>query len=1207
MKGNEHVSEELRQWMAALQAQGVELWAEGGQLHFRAPPGALSAETRQQLAGRRAELLAALGDKAAPAPPASGGVADLLARLARLDIRLSVDGDKLNVSAPKGALTPALREELGRRKEEVKAHLGAQAGAGAAPARSALPPLVPVPRQADMPVSHTQQRLWFLRQVDPHSHAYNIPAVLRFTGALDDGALERALQMLVVRHESLRTRFVTVQGEPRCVIEAQTPLAIERIDLSHLRGEALAAASTRAAEGVVQKPFDLTRAPLLHVGLIREAADRHVLAIAIDHIVSDGLSIGIFMLEFQSLYTHLVTGQEPNLAPPPVQYHDYAEWERQAFAQGALDEHAAFWKRELQDLPSLLQLPTDRPRPPVQTTRGARRTLQLSPELSQRLKAFGRQEGVTLYMVLMSAFQVLLHRYSGETDIAIGSAIANRNRTEVEHVIGFFANNLVLRADLSGNPSVRELMARVRDRALKAYQHQAMPFDMLVDLLGTRRELDHSPLFQVLFVLQHMQLTGLDLPDLRCEPVELEVKSARFDLAVDVFDIPQGLRCYFEYNADLFDDSTIARWQGHYERLLRGFIDAPEARIADLHLLTPAEERQLLLDWNATAQDYPRQQTVHGLFEVQAARTPEAVAVRFEEQALGYGELNARANRLAHHLRSLGAGAGSLVGVWMERGLDMVVAVLGILKAGAAYVPLDPAFPKDRLDYMMEDAELGIVVTQSALADGLPDGVHGVRLDAGEAELAALSPLNPPAIAGPHDLAYVIYTSGSTGRPKGVMLEHRSVVNFLLSMQREPGIGAQDRFVAVTTLSFDIAGLEIHGPLTVGGTVVLAARATALDGLRLAQLLDRHEATLLQATPATWRLLLDSGWRGRPGLKMLCGGEGLPRELADKLIATGGELWNMYGPTETTIWSTVQRITDTARGISIGRPIANTQVYVLEPSGLPAPIGVGGELCIGGDGLARGYRHRDELTAEKFVTLALPGVGPTRVYRTGDVVRFLADGRLEFVGRRDHQVKVRGFRIELGEIETVLSRHPGLKGNVVHVREDTPGDQRLVAYVVPEAGARPEAEAMRATLRAQLPEYMVPGQFVVLEAFPLTPNGKVDRKALPVPEAAAPSEADEVAEALMSPVQRQVAALWREILKIDRVGLHANFFDIGGHSLLLVRLQAALKREFGQEIALVELFQRTTVAAQAQRLGAPVGASSALERARARAAKQIQG
>jgi amino acid adenylation domain-containing protein len=1198
------VTDELRQWIETLQSQGVELWADGEQLRFRAPPGVLSAEMRQQLSGRRDEVLALLRAQApARATVSADGAAELIERLARLDIRLTVDGEKLNVSAPKGALTPALREELGQRKEEVKAHLIAQ---GHAPVRQP-PPLVSVPRLPDMPISHTQQRLWFLRQVDPHSHVYNIPAVLRFTGPLDASAVERALQALVERHESLRTRFITLQGEPRCVIDAQATLAFERVDLSHLQGEALEAASRQAIEGIVQRPFDLTRAPLLYAGLVREAPDRHVLAFAIDHIVSDGLSLGIFALEFQALYTRLVKGEPAALPPQAVQYLDYAEWERQAFAQGALEAHAAFWKRELADLPTLLQLPTDRPRPPVQTTKGSRCVLQLSGDLSQRLRAFGRQEGVTLYMVLMSAFQVLLHRYSGETDMAIGSAIANRNRTEVEHAIGFFANNLVLRADLSGNPTVREHMGRVRDRALRAYAHQAMPFDMLVEQLGTRRELDHSPLFQVLFVLQHMLLTGLDLPGLRCENVELEVKAARFDLAVDVFDIPQGLRCYFEYNTDLFDRGTIERMTGHYLRLLETFIERPDTRIAELPLLTPAEEHQLLIDWNATATDYPREQTVHGLFEAQVARTPQAVAVRFDELSLSYAELNARANRLAHHLRTLGAGAGSLVGVWMERGLDMVVAILGILKAGAAYVPLDPAFPKDRIDYMMEDAELAIVVTQSALADGLPDGVHGVRLDASEAELVAQSPLNLPASAGPTDLAYVIYTSGSTGRPKGVMLEHRAVVNFLLSMQREPGITAQDRFVAVTTLSFDIAGLEIHGPLTVGGTVVLAARATALDGLRLAQLLERHEATLLQATPATWRLLLDSGWRGRPGMKMLCGGEGLPRELADKLIATGGELWNMYGPTETTIWSTVQRITDTARGISIGRPIANTQVYVLEPSGLPAPIGVGGELCIGGDGLARGYRNRDELTAEKFVTLDLPGVGPTRVYRTGDVVRFLADGRLEFVGRRDHQVKVRGFRIELGEIETVLSRHPGIKSNVVHVREDTPGDQRLVAYVVPTPGATPEAEAMRATLRAQLPEYMVPGQFVVLDAFPLTPNGKVDRKALPAPEASAPSEADEVAEALMSPVQRQVAALWRGILKLDRVGLHANFFDIGGHSLLLVRLQAALKREFGQEIPLVELFQRTTVAAQADRLGAPVGSNSALERARARAAKQIQG
>jgi amino acid adenylation domain-containing protein len=574
---------------------------------------------------------------------------------------------------------------------------------------------------------------------------------------------------------------------------------------------------------------------------------------------------------------------------------------------------------------------------------------------------------------------------------------------------------------------------------------------------------------------------------------------------------------------------------------------------------------------------------------------------------LDYGTLNRRANQVAHHLRTLGVGRESLVGVWMERSADMVVALLGVLKAGGAYVPLDPAFPADRIAYMMSDAGLEVVLTQSHLAATLGEGSpRAVCMDGDAGLLGAQPDSDPVPVCGAANLAYVIYTSGSTGRPKGVMIEHRSVVNFLLSMQREPGIGPADRFVSVTTLSFDIAGLEIHGPLTVGGAVVLASRATTLDGQRLGQLLDESEATLLQATPATWRLLLDSGWQGRPGMKMLCGGEGLPRELADRLLATGAELWNMYGPTETTIWSTLWRVTDTQRAISIGRPIANTQVYVLEPSGLPAPIGVGGELCIGGDGLARGYRGREDLTAEKFVTIEVPGVGERRVYRTGDVVRYLADGRLEFMGRRDHQVKVRGFRIELGEIETVLASHPGLQDSVVHVREDTPGDQRLVGYVVPAQGHSFDAEAARVTLRGKLPEYMIPNQFVTLQALPLTPNGKIDRNALPVPQAAAPDAPGDGIEALMSPLQRRVADLWREVLRIDHVGLHANFFDIGGHSLLLVRLQAAMKREFGRDLPLVELFQRTTVAAQAEGFAPPAAQDSALERARARAARQAQ-
>ena len=1133
--------------------------------------------------------------------------AGLMERLRELDIRLALDGDRLAVNAPKGAITPALQEELGRRKDEVKAYLKALSGSAAPPRREPAPALQRVVRSAEMPVSHTQQRLWFIKQMDPLSHAYNIPAGLRLKGRLDVALLQRTLDDLVSRHESLRTRFVSVDGTPRCAVEAHATATLEHIDVSHLAGAEREAAALRAVLAVERRPFDIARAPLLHTALVRLASELHMFVLVFDHIVADGLSLGIFLHEFQALYTRHVNGTGAALPELPVQYLDYAEWERRWFATGEIDDHLAFWKTQLAALPAMLQLPTDRPRPPVQSARGTRAVMQLPVALGQQLKALARSEGATLFMLLMSAFQVLLHRHTGETDLAVGTAIANRNRSEVERVIGFFANNIVLRGDLSGNPSVRELIARVRDTALKAYAHQDMPFDMLVDALTTRRELDHAPLFQVMFVLQHISLTGLELPGLVCDTMESTVQTARFDLAVDVFDLAQGLRVYFEYNTDLFDAATIERMQAHYQRLLEGVVAQPEARIGELPMLCGDELKQRLA-WNRSAAAAPDAQTVHSLFETQVERTPDAVALRFEDTTLSYAELNARSNRLAHHLRSLGAGAESLVGVWMERSADMVVALLGVLKAGAAYVPLDPAFPKDRIHFMMTDAELAVVITQSKLAQTLgADGPRAVCLDGDPAALARHSADNPPPLAEAGDLAYVIYTSGSTGRPKGVMLEHRSVLNFLRSMQREPGITAADRFVSVTTLSFDIAGLEIHGPLTVGGTVVLASRATALDGVRLAELLDRSEATLLQATPATWQLLLDGGWRGRPGLKMLCGGEALPRELAARLLGLPGELWNLYGPTETTIWSTLWRVTDSSRAIPIGRPIANTQVHVLEPSGLPAPIGVSGELYIGGAGLARGYRNRDDLSARMFVTLDLAGIGPTRLYRTGDVVRYLADGRLEFVGRRDQQVKVRGFRIELGEIETVLATHPGLKACVVHVREDTPGDQRLVAYGVTTPGVPFEADEARATLRQQLPEYMIPNLFVTLDALPLTPNGKVDRKALPAPQAAAPSASEETSEALMTPVQRQVARLWREVLRLERVGLHANFFDLGGHSLLLVKLQSALQREFGRELPLVELFQRTTVAAQAERCAAPVASDAVLKRAQARAARQIQG
>jgi amino acid adenylation domain-containing protein len=1139
---------------------------------------------------------------------ATKSVAELdifLKRLRDRDVRLKLDGDKLNVSAPQGVIDESLRSELAARKDEIKAHLG-KAGCELTDRSKELIPILS--RKHDLPLSHSQQRLWFIRQMDPGSHVYNVPSAIRIKGKLDTEALRRTLHDLIERHESLRTEFFAIDGTPRSRITPQAPVTLEWVDLAHLRQNEREASAMRAALEIGERTFDLSRAPLLCTLLIQMAADEHIFVSVFDHIVTDGLSLGIFLADFRALYAKHIGADAEALPDLTTQFVDYVEWERRSFERGAYNGHVAYWKAQLTGSPSLLQLPTDRPRPPIQTSNGARVLAQMPAALGPRLKALARKENATLFMVLMAAFQVLLHRYTGETDIAVGTAIANRKRPEVGRVIGFFANNIVLRADLSGNPTMRDFIARVRDLALNAYAHQEMPFDVLVDELASRRELDHSPLFQVMLVLQDIGFTTFEMSGLACEAIELPLRTARLDLAVDVLDLPGGLNVYFEYNTDLFDAATMERMQAHFERLLEDIVDRPEARIGELTMLSGAERDGLLLDFNRTGVPFPGEQTMHGLFEAQVARTPEATAVLFEDKGVTYRELNKRANQLAHYLRAIGVGRGSLVGVWMERSAEMVVALLGVLKAGGAYVPLDPAFPKERIDFMTTDADLKVVVTESRLARMLSaGGLRAVRLDADAAELALHSGGDPESTTSSRDLAYVIYTSGSTGRPKGVMLEHRSVVNFLQSMQVEPGIAASDRFVAVTTLSFDIAVLEIFGPLTVGGTVVIAPRATALDGVRLAELLEDTGATLLQATPATWRLLIDSGWRGRGDLKMLCGGEALPRDLADKLLGLGGGLWNMYGPTETTVWSTLSRVTDTTGAISIGRPIANTQVYILEASNQAAPIGVAGELCVAGAGLARGYLNRDELTAEKFVTLDLATIGATRVYRTGDMVRFLADGSLEFVGRRDQQVKVRGFRIELGEIESVLATHPGVKEGVVVVHEESPGDQRVVAYVVPEADRAFDADAARATLRAQLPEYMIPNIFVVLDSLPLTPNGKVDRRALPSPMLTVTEARSATEVTVMTPVQRQVADLWQSILKLDRVTLHENFFDLGGHSLLLVRLHAALQREFDCQLQLVELFQRTTVATQAERVVAvPRSSDGALKRAQARAAKQAQ-
>jgi amino acid adenylation domain-containing protein len=1121
---------------------------------------------------------------------------DLLTRLKSLDIRLTLDGERLNVSAPKGALNDALRAELSSRKEEIKALLRE------ALAADQSEPIPRVERGSDMPVSHTQQRLWFMKQMEPTSSTYNVANSFRMEGQLHTQALEQALRDLVTRHESLRTRFITVEGRPRCVIETQVAPHLEHIDISHLPESQREAEAERVVAEVARRPILLERAPLMRLVLVRVDARVHYFCFVFDHIVCDGLSIGIFVVELQALYAQYVTGQPANLPPMPVQYLDYAEWQRRWLAGGALAEHLAYWKEQLRPLSSSLQLPTDRHRPKLQTFNGARLLKYFPPQLSVQLKALARAEGATLYMVLLAAFKVLLYRYSGDELIAVGSATANRNRPEVDRVIGFFANNVVMLGDLSRDPTVREMLGRVKDTALKAYAHQNMPFDVLVDAVSSRRELDHSPLFQVMFVLHSLMMDRIDLAGLNCKLVELDIKSARFDLSVDVFDVAQGLRVYFEYNTDLFNTESIDRMMDHFQMVLEGFVADPGARIRQLPLLRSEERVQLTRDWNRTETEYPRDATVHGLFEAQARRTPQAEAVRFGDASLTYEQLDRRANRLANRLQALDVRPESLVGVCVERSLDMVVALLGVLKAGAAYVPLDPAFPKDRLEFMIRDASLKTVVTQSNLMGLLDSDVCALCVDT---QLDNASDERPQdAVATSADsIAYVIYTSGSTGQPKGVQLEHRSVVNFLSSMHRQPGIDSKDIVLSVTTLSFDIAGLEIFGPLTAGGSVVIADRATALDGQRLMALIDESDATVMQATPATWRLLFEAGWEGKSDLKILCGGEALPRDLADRLLDTADELWNMYGPTETTIWSTIARVTRDDRPPHIGRPIANTRVYILDPERQPTPVGVPGEIYIGGDGVARGYLGRPELTQERFVPDPFDARTVARMYRTGDLGRWRPDGTIECLGRVDQQVKIRGYRIEPGEIEVQLAKHPEVTQAAVVARPDASGEQRLIAYVVGGSGTDFEPASLRRFLGASVPDYMIPSVFVTLPALPLTPNGKIDRKALPAPEGRALSATATYASP-QNEAESSVAAIWQEVLRVERVGRHDNFFDLGGHSLLVVQVQTRMQKRFSRKFMLIDLFQHPTVASLAEFIANGDGGTEEIELARERAGRQ---
>ncbi len=853
-----------------------------------------------------------------------------------------------------------------------------------------------------------------------------------------------------------------------------------------------------------------------------------------------------------------------------------------------IQDSLVYWKQQLAGAPPLLSLPTDRPRPAEQSFGGQSQSFLISQKLTAALDLLSKQAGVTLSTTLLAAFDVLLYRHAGTEDIIVGSPLVSRIGSEN------FVNAVPLRTDLSGHPKFQELLGRVQKVASLAQTHQSAPYCLLVDELCPQQDSSYAPLFQVTFVFEeNVPLQAVELSRTTASPWVIENNEGKFDLTLFLKPTTNGLEGIWSYNTDLFDAETIERMNGHFQTLLEGIVTQPDRAISELPLLTAKEKQQLLVEWNGTQTNYPHDKCIHQLVAEQADRTPEAIAVAFEDQAITYKALNERANQLAHYLQKAGVQPDGLVGICVERSLEMVVGLIGILKAGAAYVPIDPNFPSDRVDYMLDNAQVKLLLTQQRLVEKLPtQGASVICLDADWHDIAQESQETPSSSVTPDNIAYVIYTSGSTGKPKGVQVLHRGVVNFLDSMKQQPGISPDDRLLSVTTLSFDIAVLELFLPLIVGARVVLLSREAAMDGRKLARTISNLGITVMQATPATWRLLLEAGWEGNQTMKVLSGGEAISRELAAELLAKSGELWNLYGPTETTIWSTVYKVGLNERRISIGKPIANTEIYILDALLQPVPIGVAGELHIGGAGLAKGYLKRPDLTAEKFIPNPFCETGASRIYKTGDLARYLPDGSIECLGRLDFQVKIRGFRIELGEIESVLVEHPAVQQAVVIVREDAPGDKRLVGYIVALNNQSPSTSELRSLVRANVPEYMVPSIFVFLDVLPLTPNGKVDRKALPVPDqtrqevispigkkVSGPSS-ETVHETSIAPqddLDLQLLKIWENVLNISPINMEDNFFELGGHSLLAVALITEIEKTYKKELPLSILFQAPTV------------------------------
>lgn len=1028
-----------------------------------------------------------------------------------------------------------------------------------------------------LPLSFAQQRLWFLNQLEPSSLTYNLPTAVNLTGPLIVSAMERSINEIRRRHEALRTTFVVEDGQPVQVISPPVPWSLPVVDLT----EVTATEQEAEVQQLVQQPFDLTRGPLWRTTLLRLGEEEHVLFLSMHHIVFDDWSFAVFLHELAALYEAFSAGKPSPLAELPIQYADFALWQRQWLQGEALEKQLSYWKQQLDGAPTVVELPTDRPRPAVQGGRGARQYIMLSKQVSEALKLLSQQEEVTLFMVLLAAFGTWLYRYTGQEDILVGSPIAGRNQVETEELIGFFVNTLVMRTYLGGNPTFRQLLARVRQVALGAYSHQDLPFEKLVEELHPERDPSCSSLFQVMFVLQNAPKSVLELSGLSLNFQDIDSGTAKFDLTLELQETTEGIRGWFEYNTDLFDASTVHRMVGHFQTLLQGIVAAPEQKLSELPLLTAAERLTLLVEWNNTQADYPKDACIHQMFEAQVELTPNAVAVVFEDQQLTYRELNARANQLAHYLRSLGVGPEVLVGICVERSLEMIVGLLGILKAGGAYVPLDPAYPQERLAFMLEDTQTPVLLTQKRIVQSLPKhSAKVVCLDADGRLIAQEKEENPLCGVKASNLAYVMYTSGSTGRPKGVSIIHRGVVRLACGADYA-NLTSEEVFLQLAPISFDASTFEIWGCLLNGARlVVFPAHTPSLE--ELGQVVKLHQITTLWLTAGLFHLMVDERIEDLlPLRQLLAGGDVLSVPHVQKVLQELGEcrVINGYGPTESTTFTCSHLMTAQSQFgtcVPIGSPISNTKVYILDRYLKPVPAGISGELYIGGDGLARGYLNQPELTAEKFIPNPFSNEPGERLYKTGDIARYLPNGNIEFLGRTDHQVKLRGFRIELGEIEAVLVQHPAVREAVVIVREDIPGEKRLVAYLIPNQRPAPPVSELRRFLKQELPDYMVPSAFVLLSALPLTPNGKVDRRALPVPDQA-PSTLKGNFLAPRDPLEHQLTQMWEQLLDIQPIGIHDNFFELGGHSLLAVRMMHQIEQVWGQKLPLSTLFADATV------------------------------